>query len=174
MVFFTEKPSRVLAACCKVEVIYGALGLVLVGLSSRAVMVYVASFNTANTASVCALFCSFKVLPCCLTASRRMSSFCFLLWLTVSAKICQYSSGINARISRSRSTTSFTATDCTRPADKPRAIFSHSSGDTIKPTTRSKKRRACWALTLSISSRPGFLNASWMAFLVISLNTTRW
>jgi hypothetical protein len=29
MVFFTEKPKRVLAACCKVEVIYGALGLPL-------------------------------------------------------------------------------------------------------------------------------------------------
>ena len=26
MVFFTEKPSRVLAACCKVEVISGGLG----------------------------------------------------------------------------------------------------------------------------------------------------
>ena len=35
MVFFTEKPILVLAPCCKVEVIKGALGLDLVGLSSR-------------------------------------------------------------------------------------------------------------------------------------------
>jgi hypothetical protein len=46
MVFFTEKPKRVLAACCKVEVIYGALGLTLVGLSSRCATLYSASFNT--------------------------------------------------------------------------------------------------------------------------------
>ena len=35
MVFFTEKPSRVLAACCRVDVMNGALGLVRVGRSSR-------------------------------------------------------------------------------------------------------------------------------------------
>ena len=139
MVFFTEKPKRVLAACCSVEVIYGALGLTLVGLSSRLITLYSASLIRFNKASVSALLCSFKVLPFCFTASRRMSSFFAL----VSANTCQYSSGIKARISRSRSTTSFTATDCTRPADKPRAIFSHSNGEIIKPTTRSKKRRAC-------------------------------
>ncbi|MCY1173706.1 hypothetical protein D9M71_424730 [compost metagenome] len=48
-----------------------------------------------------------------------------------SACTSQYSSGTKARISFSRSTTSFTATDCTRPADRPRAIFCHSSGDTM-------------------------------------------
>jgi hypothetical protein len=35
MVFFTEKPSLVDAACCKVDVIKGAEGFELVGLSSR-------------------------------------------------------------------------------------------------------------------------------------------
>ncbi|SLY34712.1 Uncharacterised protein [Klebsiella variicola] len=35
MVFFTPKPRRVLAACCSVEVMNGAPGLLLVGLSSR-------------------------------------------------------------------------------------------------------------------------------------------
>ena len=43
---------------------------------------------------------------------------------------CQYSSGMNSRISRSRSTTRRTATDCTRPALNPRATFFQSSGDT--------------------------------------------
>ncbi|CSC99451.1 Uncharacterised protein [Vibrio cholerae] len=61
----------------------------------------------------------------------------------VSALMSQNSSGTNALISRSRSTRSFTATDCTRPAERPRATFFHSSGETIKPTTRSMKRRAC-------------------------------
>ncbi len=156
MVFFTEKPRRVLAACCKVDVIYGALGLTLVGLSSRLITLYSASLIRFSKASVSALLCSFKVLPFCLTASRRISSFLDL----VSAKTCQYSSGMNLRISRSRSTTSFTATDCTRPADRPRAIFSQSSGEIMKPTTRSRKRRACWALTLLVSRREGCLNAS--------------
>ena len=44
--------------------------------------------------------------------------------------ISQYSSGMNARISRSRSTTKRTATLCTRPALRPRATFFHSSGET--------------------------------------------
>ena len=46
------------------------------------------------------------------------------------ATIDQYSVDLNASISRSRSTTSRTATDWTRPADRPRRTLSHSSGDT--------------------------------------------
>ena len=41
----------------------------------------------------------------------------------------QYSWGVKARISSSRSTTSRVATDCTRPADSPRRIFFHSRGE---------------------------------------------
>ena len=40
------------------------------------------------------------------------------------AVTAQYSSGMNARISRSRSTTSRTATLCTRPAERPLATWS--------------------------------------------------
>ena len=40
-----------------------------------------------------------------------------------SAVSFQYSSVVNASISRSRSTISRTATDCTRPALKPRVTF---------------------------------------------------
>ncbi len=36
--------------------------------------------------------------------------------------------GVNARISRSRSTTSRTATDCTRPAERPDRTLRQSSG----------------------------------------------
>ena len=40
----------------------------------------------------------------------------------------QYSLGTKARISFSRSTTSRVATDCTRPAERPRRTFFHSRG----------------------------------------------
>ena len=45
------------------------------------------------------------------------------------ATMRQYSSGTKARISRSRSTTSLTATLCTRPADSPRVSFFQSSSE---------------------------------------------
>ena len=44
------------------------------------------------------------------------------------AKTFQYSSGTNCSISRSRSQMSFSATDCTRPALRPRRTLSQSSG----------------------------------------------
>ena len=44
------------------------------------------------------------------------------------ASTVQYSCGTNALISASRSTTRRTATDCTRPADRPRRTFVHSTG----------------------------------------------
>ncbi|AGP38520.1 hypothetical protein SCE1572_31030 [Sorangium cellulosum So0157-2] len=42
----------------------------------------------------------------------------------------QYSSGTNASTSRSRSTMRRSATDCTRPADRPNASFDHTSAET--------------------------------------------
>jgi hypothetical protein len=54
----------------------------------------------------------------------------------------QYSSGLNASISRSRSTMSRSATLCTRPADSPNASLLQTSADTSYPTMRSRTRRA--------------------------------
>ena len=51
MVFLTPNPSRVLAACCKVEVIKGAEGLDLVGLSSRLSTEYWAGLSDASATS---------------------------------------------------------------------------------------------------------------------------
>jgi len=45
------------------------------------------------------------------------------------ASTVQYSSAVKARISRSRSQMMRTATDCTRPADRPRRTFFQSSGE---------------------------------------------
>ena len=50
----------------------------------------------------------------------------------------QYSSGINSCINLSLSSRTLNATDCTLPADRPRAIFFHSKGDNSKPMTLSK------------------------------------
>ena len=62
---------------------------------------------------------------------------------------------------------------CTRPALKPFFTFFHKIGEIVYPTKRSKIRRACCASTKSISNFLGFLNASFTASFVISLNSTR-
>ena len=158
MVFFTEKPMRVLAACCKVEVMNGALGLVRVGRSSRLLTTKVCADISSRAAWVVAPSEGLKFSPFCLVTSKRRASSD--PWRVKSANRSQYSSGRKARISRSRSTIRRTATLCTRPADKPRATFDQSSGDNSKPTTRSKNRRACWAWTLSMSISPGSTKAA--------------
>ena len=175
MVRRTLKPKRADAACCRVEVMNGGGGRVAVFLSTRSRTTNKRSRKRVTASSATASLPGRKSLPFSLTTWNRTgdSSFPGGSLRSRSANASQYSSGVNARISRSRSTTSRTATDCTRPADSPRATFDHSNGDSSKPTTRSRKRRACWALTRFSSILPGFANASSTAFLVIWLNTTR-
>ena len=64
-------------------------------------------------------------------ATNVLSSDGFL----ASTPIRKYVSGLNASISRWRSTRSRSATDCTRPADSERLfgqlMFFHSSGETL-------------------------------------------
>ena len=149
----------------------GAPGAVVVGRSSRRATTNSAARSRTRAASAASAFPGRKAVPpsrC--TANRCPSSS---PGRARSAKPSQYSSGTNARISRSRSTMRRTATDCTRPAERPRAILAHSSGESSKPTTRSRNRRACWALTRFSSIRPGFRKAASIADWVISLKTTR-
>ena len=149
----------------------GAPGRTDVGLSSRR-----ATLNAASRRRLSAAFASASLLgrnalsPSWETLKRQGASSPSR---ARSTNASQNSSGVKARISRSRSTMSRTATDCTRPADNPRATFDHNKGDSSKPTTRSRKRRACWAFTRASSMPPGLRNASWIASCVISLNTTR-
>ena len=89
------------------------------------------------------------------------------------AKRCQYSSATNRSISASRSHTSFSATDWTRPALRPRRTLSHNSGLSLYPTIRSSTRRACCASTIRWSIERSSFNASSTACLVISLNSSR-
>ena len=147
----------------------GGLAFELVGFFSMSVTI-----NADCCKFLAACIASFSFFACHFLPRQLVrSSGSFLPFACVSATISQNSSGWKALISRSRSTNNFTATDCTRPADKPRATFFQSNGETIKPTTRSKKRRVCCAFTRSIFRCSGFSNAFLIAFLVISLNTTR-
>ena len=149
----------------------GAGGRVVAGLFSTRATVNASWRRRASASSASLLSRGRNVLPADRTTWKRQGSPPAAR--VRSAKTSQYSSGSKTRISRSRSTTSLTATDCTRPADRPRATFAHSSGDTSKPTTRSRNRRACCAFTRFRSISPGFSNASRMARRVISLKTTR-
>ena len=155
MVFLTEKPRRTEPACCKVEVINGAVGKLRAGFSSFAATVKVALDNAETAVSAWSLMVGLYASPL-----KRMTCARIAAGVARSANTSQYSSGTNLRISASRSAIKRTATDCTRPADKPRATFAHNSGLTMKPTTRSRKRRACWALTPFMSSSPQCWNAS--------------
>ncbi len=85
----------------------------------------------------------------------------------------QYSTGLKSSISRSRSTMSLSATDCTRPAESRPRTFSHKMGLMLYPTRRSNTRRACCALTKSMLIWRGCANASATAGAVISWKTTR-
>ena len=85
----------------------------------------------------------------------------------------QYSLGINASISASRSAMMRSATDCTRPALNPRFTFCHKRGLIEYPTMRSSTRLACWASTRSISISLDCLIACLTAFFVISLKVMR-
>lgn len=101
------------------------------------------------------------------------SSFVNVAENTVPAKssctdIFQLSSGVNAWISLSLSTMSFTATDCTRHAERPFRIFFQSTGETLYPTSLSRSLRACCASTRSISIVRGVSMALSIADFVIS------
>ena len=84
----------------------------------------------------------------------------------------QYSCGMKLSISFSLSTISFTATDCTLPADSPLFTFFHSSGLILYPTILSSTLLACCASTVSMSMFLGSCIAFCTAVFVISLNVT--
>jgi len=92
---------------------------------------------------------------------------------SIFALIFHDSSGINARISRSRSTRSFTATDWTRPAESPDRTFFQSTGETSYHTIRSRILRDCCAFTRSRCIFRGVSIACSIAVFVISWNTIR-
>ncbi len=79
----------------------------------------------------------------------------------------------NAIRSRSRSTISRVATDCTRPADSLGMTFFHSTGETSYPYSRSSTRRAWYASTKPSLTSRGLAMARAIASGVISWKTIR-
>ncbi len=126
MVFFTENPKRLYAVCCNVLVIKGGNGFLLRVLSSTDWMVYVCFVRSATILSVVFLsFASNFFLPIWVSAAIKEAALCLKV-----PSMVQYSSGLKLRIASSRSTIRRNATDCTRPAERPAAIFFHKMGDT--------------------------------------------
>ena len=130
IVFLAEYPNRLAASCCIVLVVKGAGGCLATSLRrtepttksdflSSAVICSARSLSRiANLSNGC---------PFIFTKSNSATSES----LSNSATTVQYSSALNFRISFSRSTINLTATDCTRPAESPRATFFHKNGESL-------------------------------------------
>ena len=134
MVREAEKPSREEAACCSVEVVKGGPGLRLVGFASTDMALKLAPSSIALMSSACSwlLMSSFwSFVP---SKAVRRASKPSLRGVLSSAATSQYSSRTKRSISASRSQTSRSATDWTRPAERAPGSLRHSTGDSVKPT----------------------------------------
>ena len=162
IVAVTPYPRRLLASCCKVDVVKGA--------DAERVPGFVSTFRTWNSVfwdwrrkssasfSLAKSFFSFAAISCWFSFKKTPSTLKLDL-------------GTKALISSSRSTTKRTATDWTRPAESPGLTFFQRTGDISNPTTRSKILLACCASTKFWSICRGFSTAFKIAFLVISWKT---
>src|SRR5690554_3562528 len=138
IVLETEKYNFRDASCCKVDVVNGGAGDLLAGFLVKSEILYEAPTfflrNALASSSVLKFLGNFalNLLPSSVinSASTRNEPV-----------VSKFS------ISRSRSTIKRTATDCTRPAERPPLTFFHNTGESSYPTNRSKMRRACWAFT---------------------------
>ncbi len=138
MVCFTEKPSFRLASCWSVEVVNGAAGFFFPGLVSSEVILNSAPFSSVRKLCASSWVLNFVGHSAIKITSPSRTNSAFTLKVELPSK---------SRISRSRSTITRTATDCTRPADRPALIFFQRTGESSYPTRRSSTRRACWAST---------------------------
>ena len=125
MVRVAVKPSRRDASCCRVLVMKAGVGCLerLPRFSSPTV--YCAPARPCSMARASASVRGSSFLPAASAASRAVN---FLPPALRVASTFQYSSGVKASISFSRSSMRRTATLCTRPADRPRRIFRHRKG----------------------------------------------
>ena len=133
MVRWALKPSLRLASCCRVEVVKGGAGARRAGFFSTERTVKAPAATAARAARATASFPRSKRpsrLPSWVTSRARNGSEP----AATSASTVQYSRARNASISASRSTTSRSATDCTRPAERAPGSLRHSTGERVKPT----------------------------------------
>ena len=147
----------------------GAGGRFLRSLRLTSVTTNAASLSAATISVAAASLWMAGLCPSSLCSSASNA------WPSLShrAVMLQYSWATNFPIASSRSTISRSATVCTRPAERPVLIAFHSSGLTLKPTSRSRIRRAIWASTFFASMVVGRSIAAAIASLVISWNRTR-
>ena len=125
MVRLGEKRSLLDASCCRREVMKGGGGFLRRSLRSTEATRRLAC-DSSDTTSLAWPSCESTAFAPSRRATRAANGGGALpsTW----AAMVQYSSGRKALISASRSTTSRTATDCTRPADNPRRTLDHSTG----------------------------------------------
>jgi hypothetical protein len=136
------KPSLRAASCCSVEVVNGGAGLRLRCLRSTFATVSVpwaaCSIVRRTSSADCAevtVNCSTFVPRYSVSRALNVCAACASPDFCASASTVQYSRGLNAAISSSRSQIIRSAGLCTRPADAPdRPAFFQSSGDRLKPT----------------------------------------
>ena len=116
MVFCALKRSLWKDSCCSVLVMKGGRGFRFFSCVRTPVTRKDSFSSSAAAALACASFSRAIFSPAfrC-TRARKRSSFA----VARSASSVQYSRGLNARISSSRSQMSRRATDCTRPAESP-------------------------------------------------------
>ena len=133
MVFPGEKPSTLDAACWRVDVVNGGSVCLVFGCDATP-----ETSSSAPARSSRMLFAVSRLRMSGLPPSKRESLATNVLSseaLRASTPIRKYVSGLNASISRCRSTSSLSATDWTRPADSERLLgqlmFLQSSGDTL-------------------------------------------
>ena len=120
MVCDTEYPSLREASCCRVDVVNGGAGVRFAGLVSTC------PTENDDTAQ------SERKAPASSFVSKRCAISAFTTEpspVVNSADTLYDERLVKDCISRSRSTISRTATDCTRPADNPLFILRHKSGD---------------------------------------------
>ena len=130
MVSGADIPSLFEASCCSVLVVKGAGACDLVTDFLTCATEYAPAASAASTSSACSLLPILHFLPARFSSVALKGEYFFPSSCS-SAVIVQYSSGLNAWISRSRSTTRRRATDCTLPAESPLLILLLSSGDNL-------------------------------------------
>ena len=190
IVLVAENPSRRDASCCSVLVMNGGAGRRFTWRVVTESTRYAAPSRFARTALVATSSVreSSSFSPARLRREAVNEAFSSV---RSAASMDQYSTGTNASISLSRSATRRSATDCTRPAERELVVSRSSAvrmlrlrfsscptsglsrGLSLKPTSLSSIRRACCALTSSMSMSRSWANASLMASSVIEWKTTR-
>ena len=117
------KPSLLEDSCCIEEVVNGAGAWLFTTDFFIAATTNSPAFSAASTVSVSSLEAGLYFLPF-FFSREALNGACFSSLSCSSAETFQYSCGLNASISRSLSTISFSATDCTLPPESVRELFS--------------------------------------------------